>query len=105
MVKSNPFGLVHMLGNVKEFCLDWYDSDIYATYPDHIKNPEGPPEGTEHVIRGGSYNSDAADVRISKRDHTRHDAWMVTDPQIPKSLWWYSDNNEVGFRVVCEYSE
>lgn len=23
-VQANPFGLVHMLGNVKEFCLDWY---------------------------------------------------------------------------------
>jgi sulfatase modifying factor 1 len=105
MVKSNPFGLAHMLGNVKEFCLDWYLPDIYASYPDNIKDPRGPLTGTEHVIRGGSYNDDAADVRISKRDYTRHDAWMVTDPQIPKSLWWFSDNNEVGFRVVCEYSE
>jgi hypothetical protein len=22
---------------------------------------------------------------------------------MPKSLWWYSDVADVGFRVVCEY--
>ncbi len=63
----------------------------------------GPAAGTEHVIRGGSFKSDAADVRLAARDHTRHGAWLVTDPQIPKSLWWYSDCIDVGFRVVCEY--
>lgn len=26
----------------------------------------------------------------------------MTDPQMPKSIWWYSDCNHVGFRVVCE---
>jgi hypothetical protein len=26
----------------------------------------------------------------------------MTDPQIPKSLWWYSDCNDIGFRVVLE---
>jgi sulfatase modifying factor 1 len=102
-VKPNPFGLVHMLGNVKEFCLDWYAEDIYATYPHTIKDPMGPPDGRERVIRGGSFHSDAVDVRIANRDHTQHDAWLLTDPQMPKSLWWYSDNNEVGFRVICEY--
>ncbi|UCE08645.1 MAG: hypothetical protein JSW07_11740, partial [bacterium] len=68
-----------------------------------IIDPTGPETGTEHVIRGGSYKSDAINIRVADRDHTRYDAWMVTDPQMPKSLWWYSDNNDVGFRVVCEY--
>ena len=26
----------------------------------------------------------------------------MTDPQSPKSIWWYSDCNDVGFRVVRE---
>ena len=26
----------------------------------------------------------------------------MTDPQMPKSVWWYSDSNDVGFRIVCE---
>ncbi|RKY86755.1 hypothetical protein DRQ09_05630 [candidate division KSB1 bacterium] len=106
-VKPNPFGLLNMSGNVREFCLDWYSPDAYSMYPENVTivNPGGPPSGKEHVIRGGSYKSDAIDVRSAARDHTRHSAWMITDPQIPKSLWWYSDCNDVGFRVVCEYKE
>jgi sulfatase modifying factor 1 len=81
-VKANPWGLKNMSGNVAEFC-----SDIY--------------EGTtEHVIRGGSYRDDAAGVRSAARDFTRTDEWLKTDPQMPKSKWWYSDCFYVGFRVV-----
>ncbi len=103
-VKPNPFGLLNMAGNVKEFCSDYYQENIYETYigDDVIKNPMGPEQGKEHVIRGGSFKSDAADVRSAAREATRSKAWLVTDPQMPKSRWWYSDCNDVGFRVVCE---
>ncbi len=102
--KPNPWGIVNMLGNVREFCLDWYDAKAYGKYPaSGVENPRGPEEGKEHVVRGGSYKSDAADLRSAARDFTRHDRWMVTDPQSPKSIWWYSDCTDVGFRVVREY--
>ena len=106
-VRPNPFGLLNMLGNVKEFCSDWYSVETYSLYKnnDVEVDPKGPKSGKEHVIRGGSYKCDAADIRIANRDFTQYDTWMLTDPQIPKSLWWYSDNNEVGFRVVCEYEK
>ena len=65
-------------------------------------NPKGPVKGQEHVIRGGSFRSDARDVRSAARDFTKTKAWLVTDPQMPKSIWWYSDCIDVGFRVVCE---
>lgn len=100
---ANPFGLVNMLGNVNEFCVDYYAANAYSKLNENELNPTGPTSGDEFVIRGGCYNSDAAQLRVADRDHTRYDAWMMTDPQMPKSLWWYSDNNEVGFRVVCEY--
>ena len=105
-VHENPFGLLNMSGNVREFCSDWYAPDAYSQYKTagNIIDPKGPASGTEHVVRGGSYKYDAADVRSSSRDYTQHDAWMMTDPQMPKSLWWYSDCNDVGFRVVCEYN-
>ncbi len=102
--RENPFGLIHMLGNVAEFCSDWYAADAYARYPEGIlRNPTGPPEGEEHVIRGGSFKDGAEKVRCASRDHTRTVAWLKTDPQMPKSIWWYSDCTYVGFRVVCTY--
>jgi formylglycine-generating enzyme required for sulfatase activity len=103
-VKPNPWGLFNMLGNVKEFCLDYYDVRAYAQYPagEEVEDPRGPESGKEHVVRGGSFKSDGADLRIAARDHTRTDAWLMTDPQSPKSIWWYSDCNDVGFRVVRE---
>lgn len=102
VVESNPLGLLNMLGNVREMCLDWYTEDAYGNISGK-KNPQGPSQGKEHVVRGGSFKSDAVDVRCSARDYTQHDKWLRTDPQIPKSIWWYSDCNDVGFRVVCEW--
>ena len=105
-VRENPFGLVNTLGNVSEFCMDWYGQDAYAAYPERgITDPTGPATGKEHVIRGGSFRSMSPEVRCAARDHTRTDEWLKTDPQIPKSIWWYSDCNHVGFRVVCEPEE
>jgi sulfatase modifying factor 1 len=105
-VKPNPFGLRNMSGNVAEFCSDWYRADSYSQYPSGIvRDPKGPSEGTEHVIRGGSFLSTADAVRSAARDYTHTQAWLKTDPQMPKSIWWYSDCFNVGFRVVCEYDE
>lgn len=104
LVKPNQFGLKNMLGNVAEFCLDYYDPTVYAKYPKGVvRNPRGPREGLEHVVRGGSFNNSAKDLRAGKRDFTKTEAWLITDPQIPKSIWWYSDCKNVGFRVICEY--
>lgn len=104
-VQANPFGLKNMLGNVMEYCSDWYADDAYNSIEDGAKDPKGPESGTEHVVRGGSYLSDAADLRSAARGHTQHDDWLRTDPQNPKSIWWYSDIRGIGFRVVCEVPE
>ena len=102
--EPNPWGLYNMTGNVREFCLDRYDPGAYALIKgDPAVDPRGPETGKEHVIRGGSYASDPADLRSAARDHTMHDRWLLTDPQSPKSVWWYSDAKDVGFRIVREY--
>ena len=103
-VAPNPFGLKNMLGNVAEFCSDWYSPTIYSQYNNQkVSDPKGPESGTEHVVRGGSFKSDAGEVRAASRDFTHTDAWLKTDPQMPKSIWWYSDVRSVGFRVICEF--
>lgn len=107
--EPNPWGLYDMLGNVKEFCLDYYAPDAYyraykgsvlSTAP--VVDPAGPLTGREHVVRGGSFLSDPVDCRVAARSRTDDDGWRVTDPNNPKSIWWYSDCMDVGFRVVRE---
>ena len=104
-VLANPFGLKNMLGNALEYCQDFYQEDAYASLQDGAVDPKGPSEGTEHVVRGGMYSDDAALVRSASRGSTHHDDWLKTDPQNPKSIWWYSDIKAIGFRVVCEVPE
>jgi formylglycine-generating enzyme required for sulfatase activity/nitrate/TMAO reductase-like tetraheme cytochrome c subunit len=101
-VEPNPFGLKNMLGNALEYVSDWYAENYLALMEDGAINPQGPEEGTEHVVRGGSFSDDAANVRSASRRSTEHDKWGMTDPQQPKSIWWYSDINSIGFRVACE---
>ncbi len=101
-IKPNAFGLVNMIGNVKEFCSDYYAPDEYSKTGQAVTNPKGPESGSEFVIRGGAFDSDASELRSAAREFTQTDKWLKTDPQIPKSVWWYSDVINVGFRVVCE---
>ncbi len=105
VVEPNPFGLKNMSGNIMEYCSDWYAEDAYEMLPDGAVDPKGPATGAERVVRGGSFRSPVGDVRSAARDHTRMEEWMRTDPQMPKSLWWLSDCNCVGFRVICEFDE
>ena len=103
-VRANPFGLKNMLGNVMEYCADKYDAEAYKHWKDGDKDPLN-EKGQEYVVRGGSYRDDASALRCATRGHTENDAWLKTDPQNPKSIWWYSDIKGIGFRVVCEIPE
>lgn len=49
---ANGFGLHSMVGNVWEWCSDWWSTDHDPT---RVVDPRGPRAGTEKVIRGGSY--------------------------------------------------
>lgn len=102
-VEANPNGLKNMLGNVAEFTADYYSENTFSEYSMGVKNPTGPLSGKEHVVKGGSYLTGAGELRCASRSTTETENWLKTDPQMPKSIWWYSDCFHVGFRVVCEY--
>jgi eukaryotic-like serine/threonine-protein kinase len=65
--KANPWGLHDMLGNVWEWCQDWYAGEYYAGSP--AVDPPGPASGPGHVTRGGSWGNPAAVCRPAFRDY------------------------------------
>jgi formylglycine-generating enzyme required for sulfatase activity len=65
--RPNGLGLYDMLGNVYEWCADWY-----GDYPRGlVHDPTGPETGDVRVLRGGSWVSFARYVRAAYRIHVR----------------------------------
>jgi len=62
----NGYGLYDMVGNVWEWCADWYGSAYYAMSPG--RNPRGPSSGSSRVLRGGSWSVVGSSRRVATRD-------------------------------------
>lgn len=50
----NSLIIYDLIGNVNEWCYDWYSTDYFVNCPD--KNPKGPKKGYYKAVRGGSFN-------------------------------------------------
>lgn len=100
----NDFGLHDMHGNVWEHCSDWYASDAYANST--IDDPVGPPTGTEHVARGGSFRFWWAFCRSTMRGHDpparrfHHGVRVAATISHSKLEILASRNSEAGLQTV-----
>ena len=79
---SNAYGVYDTSGNVWEWVSDWYERKYYERSP--AKNPQGPKEGEEKGLRGGSWYSSPRHLTAATR------YW--SDP--------YVRNSNFGFRCV-----
>src|SRR5262245_7780038 len=60
---AEPWGLHDMHGNVWQWCQDWFGG-----YPQKVAvDPQGPKEGKDRVLRGGSFTDSAPHCRSATR--------------------------------------
>ena len=104
--KPNRWGLFDMHGNVAEWVLDGYGERAYArllgkttTAGDAV---QWPTKLFPRVVRGGSYADAPQGCRSASRHQSSDDKWRSTDPNFPKSPWWFTDGYglAVGMRIV-----
>lgn len=98
--KPNPWGLHDMHGNVAELVLDQYAADTYGKAKEGESSPWVPALNRyPTVTRGGHWDLDGAATRSASRLPSDK-SWKAEDPQIPKSIWYFTNAPWIGFRVV-----
>ena len=97
----NPWGLYDMHGNVAEWTLDGYEPNAYDQFSKSMA-VEPFVRGTKpypHAVRGGSWDDSPEKLRSAARLFSDK-SWKQQDPQLPKSIWYLTDAQFLGFRVV-----
>jgi formylglycine-generating enzyme required for sulfatase activity/mono/diheme cytochrome c family protein len=97
--KPNPWGLYDIYGNVLEWCLDQYEPNAYQNPPaldSWVKSTRPYP----HVARGGHWDDEDVTLFRSSARRFSDRSWKQQDPQLPKSIWYHTDAQFLGFRLV-----
>ena len=96
----NPWGLYDIIGNVDEWTLDQYDANYYKKFTDIVTEPwNKATKPYPHAVRGGSWQDKADKLRSAVRRGSGPE-WKMQDPQLPKSIWFLTDAQFVGFRII-----
>ena len=106
--KPNAYGVYDMHGNVAEWCLDQYDPKAYGEFAKKESTLGAFTKPTDkkwsHVVRGGSWLDGAEKLRSAYRWPSEVE-WMRKDPQFPRSVWWLTEMDMIGFRVALPVEE
>ena len=82
--------------------IDQYDPDFYKQCADQGTVTDPWNKATKpypHSVRGGSWDDEAVKCRSAARRGSDR-SWKMQDPQLPKSIWYHSDAQWVGFRIL-----
>ncbi len=98
----NSHGLFDMIGNVAEWTTDQYFEDYQQKLIDGMisKNPYFKPDKLyPRTVRGGSWKDKVENIGCDARKPSNQ-RWKRRDPQLPRSKWWLTNAEFVGFRIV-----
>ena len=96
--KPNAWGLHDMHGNVMEWTLDQFSPDYFREIAP--SNPFLKPDKLyPRAVRGGGWDDDPENLRSAYRKGS-DPIWKQQDPQLPKSIWYHTDAQWLGFRII-----
>ena len=103
---ANAFGLHDMHGNAWEWTIDQFSASGFGDRGGKkfvgLAGTAWPTEADSRTVRGGSWQDPAERIRSAVRMGSVDEDWKESDPNVPKSPWWFTTDpaRAVGMRLV-----